>query len=104
MTDEDKQLLDENGWTVECESPFEIRNGESFATNVAAESILDGLKTLEKAYDARPNGFCVICSNCWEPFVAKPGSVAVQHAEMYDLELQVTCPLCHHAHNLSSFK
>lgn len=34
------ELLEEYGWTMECWSPFEIRKGESFATNEAAGLIL----------------------------------------------------------------
>lgn len=42
----DEQLLEKNGWIVECESPFEIRHSEtnSFATGIAAELILESLK------------------------------------------------------------
>ena len=40
MTDEQKKLLAENGWTVECESPLEIRHEDgSFATSNAAEMV-----------------------------------------------------------------
>jgi hypothetical protein len=44
--DEDIKLLEANGWEVECQSPFEIRNQEmeSFATGYAAEIVLDSLK------------------------------------------------------------
>lgn len=44
---EDLDLLEKNGWEVECESPFEIRHSdsESFATNDAAMLILNSLKT-----------------------------------------------------------
>jgi hypothetical protein len=36
-TEDDKKLLEKNGWTVECESPFEIRHEDgSFATGQAA--------------------------------------------------------------------
>ena len=45
MNKDDIELLKNNGWTVECESPFEIRHVDgSFATGQAAEAILDGLK------------------------------------------------------------
>lgn len=41
----DKELLKQNGWTVECESPLEIRheNG-SFASQNAAEIVIFSLK------------------------------------------------------------
>lgn len=47
-----EKILTENGWTVECESPFEIRheNG-SFATMSAAYSVASELllsETLER--------------------------------------------------------
>ena len=35
------EMLEENDWTVECESPFEIRHKDgSFATGQAAEIVL----------------------------------------------------------------
>ena len=42
----DIELLEENGWVVECESPFEIRyeDGGAFATGLAAQIVLDDLK------------------------------------------------------------
>jgi hypothetical protein len=44
--DEDIKLLEANGWIVECQSPFEIRNAEmeSFATGYAAELVLKSLQ------------------------------------------------------------
>jgi hypothetical protein len=44
--DEKKALLEYNGWVVECESPFEIRHGESgsFATGRAAHMVADQLE------------------------------------------------------------
>ncbi len=44
MNSEDKKLLEENGWQVFCESPFEIWKEESCATNEAAEIVLVWLK------------------------------------------------------------
>ena len=42
MTKIDHKLLADNGWTVECESPFEIRHEDgSFATLNAAEIVLE---------------------------------------------------------------
>ncbi len=42
-------LLKENGWEIECESPFEIRHSDgSFATMNAAYMILHVLKTNDK--------------------------------------------------------
>jgi hypothetical protein len=36
-----EKLLEENGWTVECESPFEIRHEDgSFATGQAAQIVV----------------------------------------------------------------
>ena len=39
-------MLEANGWTVECESPFEIRHDEtgSFATNIAAHAVAADLR------------------------------------------------------------
>lgn len=46
MSEKDLQLLTDNGWTVECVSPFEIRNKEdgSFATGSAAWIVLYWLR------------------------------------------------------------
>ena len=46
MNPEDEKLLEENGWFVECESPFEIRykDGGAFASGLAAQIVLDDLK------------------------------------------------------------
>ena len=41
----DEQLLEMNGWTMECQSPFEIRHKDgSFATLNAAKIILESIK------------------------------------------------------------
>jgi len=41
----DEQLLEKHGWTLECESPFEIRHEDgSFATGQAADIVLLALK------------------------------------------------------------
>ncbi len=46
MNENDKLVLEKNGWMIECESPFEIRNEETgdFASGFAAKAILDNLK------------------------------------------------------------
>lgn len=42
------ELLEANGWTVECESPFEIRHEDgSFASGYAASGILKILEEIE---------------------------------------------------------
>ena len=44
MNKKDKKILAENGWTVECENPFEIRHEDgSFATGSAAKMVLECL-------------------------------------------------------------
>jgi len=44
------ELLEKNGWVVECESPFEVRHEDgSFATGQAAEMVLWFLKEDEAA-------------------------------------------------------
>lgn len=44
MTDDDKELLKENGWTVECESPLEISHEDgSRATGQAVDHVICGL-------------------------------------------------------------
>ena len=49
MNKTDEAILENAGWEVECESPFEIRNSEteSFATNEAAYAILESLRPKE---------------------------------------------------------
>ena len=44
--EENYKLLEENGWEVECESPFEIRyeDGGAFASGCAADLVLWDLK------------------------------------------------------------
>lgn len=45
MTDADRKLLDDAGWTVVCESPLEIEDVDgSRATLLAAEIVVDWLK------------------------------------------------------------
>ena len=46
MDKNDELLLEKNGWTIECESPFEIRNDETgdFASGIAANAVVDSLK------------------------------------------------------------
>ena len=46
MLKEDEELLENDDWEVECDSPFEIRqkDGGSFASGYAAQIILDNLK------------------------------------------------------------
>ena len=53
MNEEDIKLLEENGWDVECWSPFEIRfkDGGAFATGLAAQIVLDDLKTERDCFD-----------------------------------------------------
>jgi len=51
VTDQDMQVLESNGWVVECESPLEIRavnNSSSFASGKAAETVLESLKANSK--------------------------------------------------------
>jgi len=45
---EKKEILEDNGWIIECESPFEIRHEDgSFATGQAANIVLYFLKPEE---------------------------------------------------------
>ena len=47
------EFLKKHGWTVECESPFEIRHTDgSFATGQAAKAVLDGLMAESDFRDA----------------------------------------------------
>jgi hypothetical protein len=44
MTKNDRNILEAKGWTVECESPLEIRHEDgSFATNKAAKYTIAGI-------------------------------------------------------------
>lgn len=50
-------LLEANGWTVECESPFEIRHDESgsFATMLGAHAVVaELLSEMEEDMESRP--------------------------------------------------
>ena len=51
----DEKLLEADGWEIECESPFEIRNMESgsFATNEAADIVLLSLRDEYNKEDIR---------------------------------------------------
>lgn len=54
MWKDEVDLLEANGWTVECESPFEIRHQDgSFATGQAAKAVLAQLKE-EKGWKESP--------------------------------------------------
>ena len=46
MNKEDKKLLEDNGWEVECESPFEIchEHCDASATGLVAYIVLENLK------------------------------------------------------------
>jgi hypothetical protein len=46
----DIKILEANGWTVECESPLEIRHEEteSFASGTAAYFVLDAIVSAEE--------------------------------------------------------
>ena len=52
---EDYEILEKEGWIVECESPFEIRHEESnsFATGWAADAVLDSYVDGDKLGDIR---------------------------------------------------
>jgi hypothetical protein len=48
MNDEDRKLLEDDGWTIDCESPFEISDKDgSSAQGRAANYVLDYLKNVE---------------------------------------------------------
>ena len=56
MKDEDRKLLEEDGWEIDCESPFEISDKDgSRATGRAADYVLDYLR------DGEPLNFCIEC-------------------------------------------
>jgi len=47
-TEEDKKILEKRGWTLECESPFEMRHKDgSFATGMAARIVMEHLRDVE---------------------------------------------------------
>ena len=58
MNEEDIKLLEENGWRVECHSPFEIRfeDGGAFATGLAAQIVLDDLKYEKNSFNEEEMG------------------------------------------------
>jgi hypothetical protein len=49
MNIKNETILEKSGWTIECESPLEIRHTDgSFATNNAAKIILDDLMSIDQ--------------------------------------------------------
>lgn len=52
----DAEILEKNGWTIEGESPFEIRHSDgSFAKDQAAQAVLTDLRGEERV------GYCSLC-------------------------------------------
>lgn len=53
MTTSRDLVLAENGWTIECESPFELRHDDgSFASGQAAEMVVEALESVDKRLTA----------------------------------------------------
>lgn len=50
MNKNDIKVLEENGWSVDCESPFDISNDETGdqASGMAAQIILDSFRPKKK--------------------------------------------------------
>jgi hypothetical protein len=65
MNKEDIDLLKENNWIVESESPFEIRytDGGAFASGFAAQIVLDDLKRETKLFVIRDSHIFKIINN-----------------------------------------
>ena len=62
MNEKDEKLLGDNGWTIECESPFEISTMDgSFARGEAAWSVLSELRDENKP---SPTYFVLRKSGC----------------------------------------
>lgn len=56
MNQEDRKLLEDDGWVIDCESPFEISDKDgNRATGRAADYVLDYLR------DGQPLNFCLDC-------------------------------------------
>jgi len=54
---DDFALLNDNGWIIECESPFEIRHSDgSFASGQGARAVLDELKYDFEAFSEEEMG------------------------------------------------
>lgn len=110
MTQEDKDILDDNDWTLECESPFEIRHESgAFATGIAAQFILDDLKTDEKASAlVKTGGILCRCSKCFETFTLSSDResngeayISIRSCESDGIYgCSVTCPHCRYEHEL----
>ena len=58
MRESDIKLLEENGWIVVCESPFELEDGDGAgtATGSGADFILEMLKLFEKGFNVSEIG------------------------------------------------
>ena len=61
MKEDDRKLLEEDGWQIDCESPFELsREDGSRATGLAAEYVLRFLKDYKGDPLCRPHGALAI--------------------------------------------
>ena len=47
LTKHDRELLEDEGWQIDCEFPFEISKGEARASLLAAEIILYWFRHLD---------------------------------------------------------
>lgn len=75
MNDMDKELLEADGWTVECESPFEISNPDgSRATGRGAQYVLEFLR--EQQMVERK------CCECGKPATNTEGTFCQEHEHM----------------------
>ena len=78
MNDHDKKLLEDDGWEIDCESPFEIsRPDGSRATLAGAEYVLDYLRRLAKLEAERPR-----CSECGAPATNTQGTHCEEHEHL----------------------
>ena len=84
MDAKDVELLEKNGWEIECESPFEISKDGSFATNQAANIVLAHLRE-EEDLDESIEGKIIKAKQRLYELMFQRSDWAAMHDIVYDL-------------------
>ena len=80
MNKKDEKLLGDDGWTVDCESPFELsREDGSRATLAGAEYVMEFLR---RADDVAEEVEEAVCIECGEPATNTLGTHCEDHEYM----------------------
>ena len=79
MKDEDRKLLEDDGWEVDCESPFEIsREDGSRATLAGAEYVLEYLRLTDRLSNESKR----VCMECGAPATNTYGNLCDEHEHL----------------------